>query len=147
MTVAPAEQRTQAIALIMAGMASGTVLGVPLSLLLAQWLGWQAALWLVAVLGAVAGVGLAVRLPALPATAVQTLRSKCSLLADARVMSVLAVSLLAAVASLGMYTFIAPLLAEPAYGGVQSVTPYLWVWGLGGVPWQRCWVSLLRACF
>ena len=78
-------------------------------------------------------VGLAVRLPALPATAVQTLRSKCSLLADARVLTLLAVSLLAAVSSLGMYTFIAPLLAEPGYGGVQNVTPYLWVWGLGGV--------------
>lgn len=32
-----------------------------------------------------------------------------------------------------MYTFIAPLLADPAYGAVRSVTPYLWVWGIGGV--------------
>ena len=45
----------------------------------------------------------------------------------------LPVSLLAAIASLGMYTFIAPLLADPAYGAVRSVTPYLWVWGIGGV--------------
>lgn len=132
-TVAPADQRTKAIALIMTGMASGTVLGVPLSLLLADWLGWQAALWLVAALGAVAWLGLTARLPALPTTPVQTLRSKCSLLADARVLTLLAVSLLAAVSSLGMYTFIAPLLAEPGYGGAQNVTPYLWAWGLGGV--------------
>lgn len=131
--ISPPDQRGKAIALIMAGMASGTVLGVPLSLLLAEWLGWQAALWLVAVLGTLAWLGLAVRLPALPATAVQTLRSKCSLLADTQVLTVLTVSLLAAVASLGMYTFIAPLLAEPTYGGVQGITPYLWVWGLGGI--------------
>jgi predicted MFS family arabinose efflux permease len=41
--------------------------------------------------------------------------------------------LLAAVSSLGMYTFIAPLMTDPAYGGIDSVTPYLWVWGVGGV--------------
>ena len=32
-----------------------------------------------------------------------------------------------------MYTFIAPLMTDPVFGGVDSVTPYLWVWGLGGV--------------
>jgi predicted MFS family arabinose efflux permease len=26
-----------------------------------------------------------------------------------------------------------PLMADPAYGGVDNITPYLWVWGLGGV--------------
>ncbi|MEZ1355929.1 MFS transporter, partial [Pseudomonas aeruginosa] len=52
---------------------------------------------------------------------------------DGHVLVILLVSLLAAIASLGMYTFIAPLLADPAYGAVGSVTPYLWVWGIGGV--------------
>lgn len=48
-------------------------------------------------------------------------------------MVILLVSLLAAIASLGMYTFIAPFLTAPEHGAVQSVTPYLWVWGVGGV--------------
>ena len=48
-------------------------------------------------------------------------------------MTILLVSLLAAVSSLGMYTFIAPFMHDPAHGGVDSVTPYLWIWGLGGV--------------
>jgi len=38
------ERRGKAIAIIMGGMASGVVLGVPLSLLIAEQLGWQAAL-------------------------------------------------------------------------------------------------------
>ena len=42
----------------MGGMASGTVLGVPLSLLLAERLGWASALWLVAALGLVTLAGL-----------------------------------------------------------------------------------------
>ena len=48
-------------------------------------------------------------------------------------MAILAVSLLGAVASLGMYTFIAPFMAATESGAVQSITGYLWVWGIGGV--------------
>ena len=125
--------RGTAIALIMGGMASGTVLGVPISLLLAERLGWEAALWLVAALGSAAFLGLLFKIPALPVPQASSLVQKFSILADRDVMSILAVSLLAAIASLGMYTFIAPFLADPAHGGVQSVMPYLWVWGVGGV--------------
>ncbi|WP_095146591.1 MULTISPECIES: MFS transporter [unclassified Pseudomonas] len=127
------QQRGRAIAVIMGGMACGTVLGVPLSLLLASQSGWQAALWLVALLGAAAWLGLLVKLPVIPAGPGMTLHRKLSLLADRKVMTILLVSLLAAVSSLGMYTFIAPFMHDPAHGGVDSVTPYLWIWGLGGV--------------
>lgn len=131
--LSPSDQRGKAIAVIMGGMASGTVLGVPLSLLLAERLGWASALWLVTVLGAVALIGLALRLPALPAAATAPLKVKLALMADGRVVVILLVSLLAAVASLGMYTFIAPLLSATGQGLSRSVTPYLWVWGVGGV--------------
>lgn len=85
------------------------------------------------VLGVIALLGLVWRLPPLPAAAPIALSRKLALLADKQVLVILLVSLLAAVASLGMYTFIAPLLAAPEYGAVTSVTPYLWVWGIGGV--------------
>ena len=127
------ERRGKAIAIIMGGMASGVVLGVPLSLLIAEQLGWQAALWLVTLLGLVAFFGLLLKLPSLPAATATTLGEKLAILGDSHVLVILLVSLLAAIASLGMYTFIAPLLADPAYGAVRSVTPYLWVWGIGGV--------------
>jgi predicted MFS family arabinose efflux permease len=127
------ERRGKAIAIIMGGMASGVVLGVPLSLLIAEQLGWQAALWLVTLLGMVAFFGLLLKLPSLPAATATTLGQKLAIIGDGHVLVILLVSLLAAIASLGMYTFIAPLLADPAYGEVRSVTPYLWVWGIGGV--------------
>ncbi|MDR8017515.1 MFS transporter [Ectopseudomonas guguanensis] len=131
--VSTPEHRGKAIAIIMGGMASGVVLGVPLSLLIAEQLGWQAALWLVTLLGLVAFFGLLLKLPSLPAATATTLGQKLAILGDGHVLVILLVSLLAAIASLGMYTFIAPLLADPAYGAVRSVTPYLWVWGIGGV--------------
>ena len=131
--VSAPQQRGKAIGVIMGGMAGGTVLGVPLSLLLAQQLGWTAALWLVAVLGALALAGLLWHLPALPVAQAMSLRRKLALLADGRVLLILLVSLLAAVASLGMYTFIAPLLAWSAQGAAVSSTPFLWAWGVGGI--------------
>lgn len=127
------DQRGKAISVIMGGMASGTVLGVPLSLLLAERFGWAAALWLVALLGAIALLGLITKLPVLPKAQTISLKHKLMLLTDMHVVTILLVSLLAAVASLGMYTFIAPLLSDLNYGAIHSVTPYLWVWGIGGV--------------
>ena len=131
--VSAPQQRGKAIGVIMGGMAGGTVLGVPLSLLLAQQLGWTAALWLVASLGALALAGLLWQLPVLPEVAATSLRRKLALLADGQVLAILLVSLLAAIASLGMYTFIAPLLAWSAQGAAMSVTPFLWAWGVGGI--------------
>ena len=131
--VAAPQQRGKAIGVIMGGMASGTVLGVPLSLLLAQQLGWAAALWLVAFLGALALAGLLWKLPVLPPAPAIALRRKLALLADGQVLAILLVSLLAAIASLGMYTFVAPLLAWSAHGEALSVTPFLWAWGVGGI--------------
>lgn len=127
------ERRGKVIAVIMGGMASGVVLGVPIGLLLAERLGWQAALWLVAILGLAALIGLMLKLPRLPAAAASSMTRRLSILADGYVVAILIVSFLAAIASLGMYTFIASLLTHPKYGAAGSVTPYLWVWGTGGV--------------
>ncbi|SDH26040.1 MFS transporter [Janthinobacterium sp. YR213] len=152
--VSAPQQRGKAIGVIMGCMAGGTVLGVPLSLLLAQQLGWTAALWLVAVLGGLALAGLLWKLPALPAVPATSLRRKLALLADGQVLSILLVSLLAAIASLGMYTFIAPLLAWSAQGAALSATPFLWAWGVGGIagsvlvgPWADKVAAPKLTCF
>ena len=128
-----AQMRGRAIAIIMSGMASGAVLGVPVSLLLAERLGWQGALWLVAILGLIPLIGLLLHLPPLPCAKVSSLRSKLTILVDKQVLLILIVSLCTATASLGMYTFLAPFMANPKFGGVYSIAPYLFVWGMGGV--------------
>ncbi|MDX7991051.1 MFS transporter [Xenorhabdus littoralis] len=123
----------KSIAIIMGGMASGVVLGVPLSLILANHAGWQAALWLISLLGLASFIGLALKLPALPDAPHIPLKRKIAILADGKILMILLVSLLAAISSLGMYTFIAPLISDPSYRVTISVTSYLWVWGIGGV--------------
>lgn len=128
--LAPDHQRGRTIAIIMGGMASGTVLGVPAGLWLATHLGWQAALWLISLIGAIALFGLMRWLPALPVVTQSTLRQKLGILRDGRVVRLLSISLLAAVASLGLYTFMAPLVRAYTEHGITS---FLWVWGVGGV--------------
>ncbi|MFJ5679892.1 MFS transporter [Streptomyces sp. NPDC093097] len=127
----PEEQRGRALALVMGGMSAGTVLGVPVGVLLAEHTGWRATLWLVTGLGALALGGLAALLPQVPAGPAVPVRARLAALTDRAVAPVVTVSFLGAVASLGLYTYLAPVLA--AAGGVHEVTPYLWAWGAGGV--------------
>ncbi|MFI0975748.1 MFS transporter [Streptomyces sp. NPDC021093] len=127
------ERRGRALAVIMGGMSSGTVIGVPAGVYIAQHTGWRATLWLVTAIGLAALAGLLVRLPRLPATETVSLRRRAQVVTDPRVASVVGVSLLAAVASLGLYTYFVPVMATGTMGGVENITPYLWAWGLGGV--------------
>ncbi|GGZ22803.1 chloramphenicol resistance protein [Streptomyces inusitatus] len=127
------ERRGRALAVIMGGMSSGTVIGVPAGVFIAEHTGWRSTLWLVTVLGFISFAGLALRLPALPATHSFSLRERAQVVTDPRVASIVGVSFLAAVASLGLYTYIAPVMATDAMGEVESITPYLWAWGIGGV--------------
>ncbi|GAA2721468.1 MULTISPECIES: MFS transporter [Streptomyces] len=127
------KRRGRALAVIMGGMSSGTVIGVPIGVLIAEHVGWRSTLWLVSAIGLVSFAGLAVRLPALPAATSVTLRQRVQVVTDRRVASIVGVSFLAAVASLGLYTYIAPVMATGAMGSVDSITPYLWAWGIGGV--------------
>ncbi|MFF8785310.1 MFS transporter [Streptomyces sp. NPDC015125] len=127
----PPERRGRALALVMGGMSAGTVLGVPIGVLLAEHTGWRATMWLLTGLGAGALAGLAALLPSVPAGPVVPVRARLTALTDRAVAPVVAVSFLAAVASLGLYTYLAPVLA--AAGGVGEVAPYLWAWGAGGV--------------
>ncbi|MDN3555739.1 MFS transporter [Halomonas maura] len=128
--VSTEKRRGKSISLIMGGMASGTVLGVPVGLILAQQWGWQVAFWLIAVIGLVALLGLVWRLPDLPSATPSPLSERLQMLSDMRVLRLLLVSLFAAIASLGLYTFFAPLL--DSYD-VTTLTPFLWVWGVGGM--------------
>ena len=85
----------------------------------------------VTILGAAALAGLLTWLPDIPAVPPPTLKDRLAILRDGRVASIVGVSFLAAVASLGLYTYLIPVL-EAGRGGVEAA-PYLLAWGAGGV--------------
>ncbi|MGW8359686.1 MFS transporter [Streptomyces wedmorensis] len=127
----PPERRGRALGLVLGGMSAGTVLGVPLGLLVAAGSGWRAALWLITGLGLVALLGVATALPAVRGAAAPALRARLGALARPGVAVVVAVTFTQTVASLGLYTYLEPVLRQAA--GVTGAVPYLWVWGIGGV--------------
>ncbi|WP_172384441.1 MFS transporter [Streptomyces sp. MNP-20] len=132
-TLAGPERRGRALALVMGGMSSGTVLGVPLGVLLADHTSWRSTMWLVTGLGAVALAGLALGLPEIPAPPAVPVRARLGALADRAVLPIVGVSFLGAVSSLGLYTYLAPVLDAVGGVGEGEVAPYLWAWGIGGV--------------
>lgn len=125
------ERRGRALSVILAGLSVGTVIGVPVGLVLAERLGWRSAFWWVSAIGAAAAVGVAIFVPQLHIPAPPDIRARLSTLTDRRVWPVVVVTLLFNIASLGLYTYIAPVLHATA--GITSPTVFLWVWGLGGI--------------
>ncbi|GAA2555408.1 MFS transporter [Winogradskya consettensis] len=128
--VAP-HRRGRALSLVLAGLSAGSVAGVPAGLILSRHHSWAAALWLVAGCGALAFTALLLVLPAGEEPRTTTsLRDRTAALRDRRVAAVVTVTLLQTTASLGAYTYLAPVLAA---GGVTDPTVHLGVWGAGGL--------------
>lgn len=124
------QRRGRAVALVLAGLAVGTVFGVPVGLALAQRCGWRAAMLLIVVIGGAALAGIALRggeLPAIPASApVERLRS----ITRPKNLLTVTVTLLTGVASLGLYTYLAVVLSAGSLASHQNMA--IWMWGLGG---------------
>ncbi|WP_052398105.1 MFS transporter [Streptomyces sp. NRRL F-5123] len=124
------ERRGRALAVVLGGLSSGTVLGVPAGLFLAAHSGWRSALWLVTAIGAVALTGCAALLPEVTGAAMPSLRERGAQLADVRVVTAVLTTFLQTVASLGLYTYLVPVLDASGATGHQTA---LWLWGAGGV--------------
>lgn len=122
------ENRGKAISLIMSGMAAGTVLGVPIGLLISRAYGWKISMFIIATLGLISLIGLMIKLPQISLEK-QSLIEKIRILKDMRILGILSISLIAAISSLGLYTYLASLLALQYFGSVSNITPFLWVWG------------------
>ena len=58
---------------------------------------------------------------------------KLRLLKDINVLKILFISLIAAISSLGLYTYLFPLLSSDEFGSIENITPFLWIWGIGGI--------------
>lgn len=124
------KRRGRAVALVLAGLAVGTVFGVPVGLALAQQWGWRAAIALIVVIGGAALAGIVLRageLPTIPSSG-----PAARLRSITRPMNLLTVTvtLLTGIASLGLYTYLTVVLSAGSLASHQTFA--IWVWGLGG---------------
>ncbi|MDX6251628.1 MAG: transporter, family, purine base/nucleoside efflux pump [Kribbellaceae bacterium] len=129
----PPEERGRAVAVVFGGLTFALVLGVPAGSLLGGSLGYRGVFGLIAAVAVLVAVAVRAALPRVDAPPAVTLRERFAGAADRRVQIVLAMTVLAVLATMSVYIYVVPLLAETAHlsGGVVGVL--LLVYGLGAV--------------
>lgn len=123
--VAP-ERKAAAIAIMFTGLTAANVLGVPFGTFLGQQYGWRATFWVIAAIGVVALVGLALLVPPLGHLEQPRLRSELAAFRSGQVWLSLLVTMLAFGGMFGAFTYIAYTLTEVS-GFAAGAVPWLLV--------------------
>jgi predicted MFS family arabinose efflux permease len=128
----PAERRGRAIAIVNGGLTAAIALGVPLGALVGERFGWRMTFVGVAVLSAVAVLGLAQGLPlGIGATLVSvSLGDRVRAVRNPRVARTLLVTTLWASGGYTVYTYVAPLLYSATTLRGSQIGVALFTWGL-----------------
>lgn len=128
--IAGEARRGRALALVLAGLAVGTVFGVPTGLAIAHQWGWRAAILLIAAIGGAALAGIVLRGGELPEIPASGARERLLSIARPKNLVTVTVTLLTGVASLGLYTYMTVILSAGSLASHQTLA--IWIWGIGG---------------
>jgi len=129
----PAERRGAAIGLVVTGLTVSTMTGVPLGTLLGQRLGWEAAFWMVAALGAVGVLGIAFLVPRDRDGSPPELRAELAALSRTQVLLSLALTAVGFGGVFTSFTYVAPLLRDVGGFSPRAVSALLVLIGAGSV--------------
>jgi predicted MFS family arabinose efflux permease len=129
-TLGGSDNRGKMLAIVGAGFTSALVLGVPLGVIISKYTGWRGALIFVAILGAVAALGmLGAGVPEPGSIKSAPLSEQMRILGRPETLIVLTPFLIWSIANFGLYTFIAAILGRL---GTSTAVPYLLLlFGLG----------------
>ncbi|MEO5968984.1 MAG: MFS transporter [Bdellovibrionia bacterium] len=124
------EQTTKGkvLSLLWGANSAGAVFGVPFGIYLSSRFNWRFSIGFIFVLGIIALIGVSLQQVDKTFPVVSSLRDRLRLLVDKNILSVVGITCLTSIASLGLYSFVAPIQAGAPY----SLTVSLFVWGLGG---------------
>jgi predicted MFS family arabinose efflux permease len=130
-TLGGSDNRGKMLAIVGAGFTSALVLGVPLGVIISKYTGWRGALIFVAILGAIAALGmLGAGVPEPDSTkSAPSLSEQMRILGRPETLSVLTPFLIWSIANFGLYTFIAAILGR--LGSATAVPYLLLLFGLG----------------
>lgn len=122
---------SRAIAFTVGGMSVGTVIGVPLGLEIAKLSNWRFAMLVIITISLIALISISILMPKFKIQAPPNLKDRFQLFLNRHVLRVISVTLCAAIASLGLYTYLADIIK--ANTDIKSLTYYLTAWGIGGL--------------
>lgn len=125
------KHKGKALAFIVGGMSVGTVVGVPLGLQLAQVFNWRWTIGVIVMISVIALISTYLYLPNYKLEATPSLKERFSLFVNPSVLSVVSVTICAAIASLGLYTYLSQVISE--YLNSNDMSLFLTTWGVGGL--------------
>jgi predicted MFS family arabinose efflux permease len=128
-TIAPERWRGRALSVVMAGLTVATALGAPIGTGIGAVVGWRATMGFVTLLGLLAGVGVLVLLPAVPASAPIGLRERLAPIGDRRVALTLTTAWLVFGGLYTVYTYVGPSFDRATGGAGTTLAVLLVVWG------------------
>lgn len=120
--------RGKVLSLVWGANSAGAVCGVPFGLYLSSLFNWQMSIAYIIILGLIAFIGFSlqnadIKLPILP-----SFGDRFRLLADQKIMLVVGITCFISMASLGLYSYVAPIQS----GASNSLAMTVFIWGLGG---------------
>ncbi|WP_370631514.1 MFS transporter [Methylovirgula sp. HY1] len=127
----PRERRTQAVALMFAGLTLANVLGVPLGTALGQAAGWRMTFFAVVGIGLVAGVAILATIPSGLSGSRNGLGSEFRALGRWPVLLPMLISTLSSVSLFSVFTYVTPFLEKETGLSPHGVTGALFAVGLG----------------
>ena len=132
-SLVPLERRGRAIAYVLMGLPVANVVGVPVATVLGQELGWRASYWLVAGLGAVAVVMVAVFVPRCPGNPEATGRRELLGLVRPQVWFAMVAGAIGFGGMFALFSYVAPVVTR--VGGLDegAVAVFLLTLGVGMV--------------
>lgn len=125
------KHKGKAIAFTVGGMSVGTVIGVPLGLEIANISNWRFAMLVIIVISFIALISISILMPKFKIEAPPNLKDRFQLFLNKHVLRVISVTLCAAIASLGLYTYLADIIKTNT--DTKKLTHYLTAWGIGGL--------------
>jgi DHA1 family inner membrane transport protein len=132
-SLAPPHRRASAVGLVMLGLTSATLVGVPIAAWLGQHLGWRAAFVLVGAIAAIACVLIRRFVPDLPAAHGASPLRELGALARPQVWLTLGVGAIGFGGLFSVFSYIKPLLTDVTGMPVNAVPVVLALFGLGMV--------------
>ena len=125
------KHKGKAIAFTVGGMSVGTVIGVPLGLEISKLSNWRFAMVVIIIISFIALISISILMPKFKIQVPPNLKDRFQLFLNKHVLRVISVTLCAAIASLGLYTYLADIIKTNT--DTKNLTHYLTAWGIGGL--------------
>lgn len=125
------KNRGKALATVVGGMSIGTVIGVPLGIQISNLSSWRVTLLFIVLISTLTCVLIAIHFKAIFAPTPPSIKERLKLFIHPHIIRIMTVTVCAAIASLGLYTYLSKIVEH--YQSIYSLTTYLMLWGVGGL--------------